>query len=318
VWDNIPHVSSLSRPYRTKGVCGAVQPSMSASPSATVLSQVLQVLRPVVRLLVHHGVTYPALAAALKRVFIEEAQRELQRRGMATTHSAVTLLSGVHRRDVRTLTRETQAQAVALADTAAGSDGVAKAAPSQSTQAPTPPPSLAAEVVGVWMHQHRYLDAEGHPRVLPRGANQVGSFDELVHRVSQDIRPRAVLDELLRLGVAAEGEDGVRLLAEGFAPRQGFEDLAALFAANLHDHAAAAVANLRGEANFLEQAVFVDEIGEDSVRELAQASAAAWKQAMRPVMAKAHERFDADQTRPATERRQRARFGIYFYSESTE
>ncbi len=283
---------------------------MSTSHSATVLTQVLQVLRPVVRLLLHHGVTYPELAAALKRVFIDEAQRELQRRGMASTDSAVTLLCGVHRRDVRTLTREAPAQTRSGSDSA-GTSGVC-------APAPNPPTSLAAEVVGRWMHEHHYLDPEGHPRVLARGANQVGSFDELVHRVSQDIRPRAMLDELQRLGVAAEGEDGVRLLAEGFAPRQGFEDLAALFSANLHDHAAAAVANLCGEANFLEQAVFVDEIGEGSVRELAQASAAAWKQAMRPVMAKAHARFDADQARPASERRQRARFGIYFYSESTE
>ncbi len=310
---------------------------MSTPQTATVLAQVLRLLRPVVRLLVHHGVTYPALAAALKRVFIDEAQRELQRRGMATTDSAVTLLCGVHRRDVRTLTREAQAETEASANantantTTAGAKAGEKGAKGPGGAAnnlavgaatppapPAPPPSLAAEVVGLWMTEQRYLDAEGHPRALPRGATQAGSFDALVHRVSKDIRPRAMLDELLRLGVAAEREDGVRLLAEGFAPRQGFEDLAALFAGNLHDHAAAAVANLRGEANFLEQAVFVDEIGEDSVRELAQVSASAWKQAMRQVMAKAHQRFDADQARPAAERRQRARFGVYFYSESTE
>jgi hypothetical protein len=293
---------------------------MSSRESATVLTQVLQLLRPVVRLLVHHGVSYPALAAALKQVFVDEAQRELERRGMAATDSAVTLLSGVHRRDVRTLKQEAQAAAQALE--AGSNDGtnkrLIKGSATRAETAAAPPPSLASEVVGRWMHEGRYLDREGHPRVLPRGAAQAHSFDDLVHQVSKDIRPRAVLDELLRLGVAAEDEGGVRLLAEGFAPRQGFEEMAALFSANLHDHAAAAVANLRGEANFLEQAVFVDEIGEESVRELAKVSAAAWKQAMRQVMAKAHERFDADQSRPAPERRQRARFGIYFYSETTE
>jgi Family of unknown function (DUF6502) len=289
---------------------------MTSPEASTVLTQVLQVLRPVVRLLVHHGVTYPALAAALKRVFVDEAQRELQRRGMAATDSAVTLLCGVHRRDVRTLKQEAEASAQAGAK--GGIKGAAKGLANSPASDSAPPPSLAAEVVARWMHERRYLDKEGHPRTLLRGATQARSFDELVHQVSKDIRPRAVLDELVRLGVAAEGEDGVRLLAEGFAPRQGFEEMAALFSANLHDHAAAAVANLRGEANFLEQAVFVDEIGEDSVRELAQVSAAAWKQALRPVLAKAQERFDADQSQPASTRRQRARLGIYFYSESTE
>jgi hypothetical protein len=47
------------------------------------------------------------------------------------------------------------------------------------------------------------------------------------------------------------------------------------------------VANLRGEANFLEQAVFVDQIGEESARALSQVGVAAWKVAMREVMASA-------------------------------
>ncbi|MBI5718488.1 MAG: hypothetical protein HZC37_12470 [Burkholderiales bacterium] len=268
-----------------------------------VLARVLHALRPLVRLLVHHGITYAALAAALKRLFLDEAKRELQRRGMPVTDSALTLLSGVHRRDVRTLTREPRHAAAAAQET-----------PAQR--------SLASEVVGRWMHERRFLDRAGHPRVLPRGkagAGERGTFDDLVEGISRDVRPRAVLDELQRLGVAEEGEAGVRLLAEGFAPRRGADEMAELFAANVHDHAAAAVANLRGEANFLEQAVFVDEIGADSVRQLSQAGAAAWKVAMREVMSVAQQRFDLDRKAlPADQRRQRARFGVYFFSEAQE
>ncbi|MCW5634571.1 MAG: hypothetical protein KIT17_14655 [Rubrivivax sp.] len=273
---------------------------LTGGPSP-LLVRVLQALRPLVRLLVHHGITYTALAAALKPLFLDEARRELQRRGMPATDSALTLLSGVHRRDVRTLTREPRAADAAVAAPAAM--------------------GLASEVVGRWMGERRWLDRRGHARVLPRAAQAQGdkpSFDALVESVSRDVRPRAVLDELVRLGVAEETSEGVRLLAEGFAPKRGFDEMAALFAANLHDHAAAAVANLRGDANFLEQAVFVDELGEDSVHELAQAAKAAWQAALRDVMAKARERFDADQARPRPERRQRARFGVYFYSEAEE
>ena len=270
---------------------------MSAGEPGTVLAHVLHVLRPLVRLLVHHGLTYPALAQALKHVFLEEARRELQRRGMAATDSALTLLSGVHRRDVRTLTRETPKSAAAEA---------------------APPLSLAAEVVGRWMQERRFLGRQGQPRTLPRGAGVRGSFDDLVEGVSRDVRPRAVLDELLRLGVAEEVPEGVRPMAKGFAPRSGVAEMSSLFAANVHDHAAAAVANLRGEANFLEQAVFVDEITAESVHQLRQAGVKAWQGAMREVMGKARERFDADQPLPAAERRQRARFGVYFYAETQE
>lgn len=274
----------------------------TAGQPGTMLTRVLHTLRPLVRLLLQHGITYPALAAALKGVFLDEARRELQRRGMPVTDSALTLLCGVHRRDVRTLTREPRAEAAA-----GGAD--------------LPAPSLAAEVVGRWMHERRFLDKAGHPKVLARGsagAGGRGTFDALVESVSRDVRPRAVLDELQRLGVAEHTEGGVRLLAEGFAPRRGFDEMAALFAANVHDHAAAAVANLRGEANFLEQAVFVDEIGEASVQQLSLAAAAAWKMAMREVMGVARQRFDADRKLPAGQRAQRARFGVYFFSEAQE
>ena len=96
VWENIPHAVQLS----TASLPNAVPAVNSGEPGA-VLARVLHVLRPLVRPLVHQGVTYPALAAALKRIFLDEARRELQRRGMVATDSALTLLSGVHRRDVR-------------------------------------------------------------------------------------------------------------------------------------------------------------------------------------------------------------------------
>jgi hypothetical protein len=270
---------------------------MSLAPPGLTLERVLRVLRPLVRLLMHAGVTYPALATALKRVFLDEARAELRRRGMAGTDSALTLLSGVHRRDVRALTR-----------------GPARA----PATTPAPPLSLASEVVGLWVNHPDFRDAAGAPRQLARGAGEPGSFDDLVHRVSRDVRPRAVLDELLRLGVASENEGGVQLAAAAFVPRQGFDELSFLFAANLHDHAAAAVANLRGEANFLEQAVFVDQISEASARHLQQAAVAAWRRAMAEVLAEARSRFDADQALPAHERRERARFGVYYFSETEE
>jgi len=54
-------------------------------------------MQPLVRLLIKNGVTYPAFAVALKRVFLDAARAELARQRMPQTDSAVTLLSGVHR-----------------------------------------------------------------------------------------------------------------------------------------------------------------------------------------------------------------------------
>jgi hypothetical protein len=263
---------------------------MSSQPTLA-LDRVLRVLQPLVRLLVRNGVTYTVLAAALKRLFLDAAHQELAQRGMATTDSAVSLLSGVHRRDVRGLTR------------AATQDA-----------APSAPLGLAAQVVARWMNEAEFGNAQGQTRVLPKSGGP-GSFDALVAGVSRDVRPRAVLDELLRLGVVQDTEAGLVLEGTGFAPRQGFEEMSWLFAANLQDHAAAAVANLQDNANFLEQAVFVDQISEASAQQLHTVSVAAWQQAFKLVMQQAQLHFDGDAPLPAAERRHRARFGVYFYSE---
>ncbi len=286
---------------------------MTSQPTL-VLDRVLRVLQPLVRLLLRNGVTYTVLAAALKRVFLQAAQQELAARGMAATDSAITLLCGVHRRDVRELTRG-----------AVGAVGADPGTPAtRSKQATVLPLALAAQVVARWMNDAAFCDAQGNPRALPKTAkaaaeesqpNFGASFDNLVAQVSSDVRPRAVLDELLRLGVVQDTAAGLVLEGSGFAPRQGFEELSELFAANLQDHAAAAAANLQGEHNFLEQAVFVDQITAGSAEHLHQAAVLAWKQAFKTVMSQAQSRFDADaaQAQPA-DRSHRARFGVYFYS----
>jgi Family of unknown function (DUF6502) len=259
-----------------------------------VLASVLRVMQPLARLLLRSGITYPVFAAALKKVFLDAARSELRSLGMAQTDSAVTLLSGVHRRDVRQLSRGTER---------AGAGPAAE------------PLSLVGQVVARWLVEPRWQDAQDRPRGLARGDAAQG-FDALVASVSRDVRPRAMLDDMLRLGVVREEEGTVHLQADGFAPRQGLAEMATLFADNLQDHAAAAAANLHGDGRFLEQAVYVDQITQTSAEQLRRTATRAWQQAFKTVMQEAQTRFDDDaaQAEP-TQRRQRARFGVYFYSE---
>ena len=273
------------------------QPPAPTPAPTLVLDRVLALLGPLVRLLLRHGVTYPVFAAALKRVFLQQAQAELAGRGMATTDSAITLLSGVHRRDVRTLTRGEAAE---------------------PASAPPPTLGLAAQVVARWLADPAFQGADGRPRVLPREG--AGGFGTLVAGVSRDVRPKAVLDELLRLGVLDDTEAGLVLARSGFAPGAGFDEALWLSAQNLHDHAAAVLANLTGPrlrpGGYLEQAVFVDEITAESAERLHDVSVEAWRRAFALVMAEAQSRFDADAATATPEaRRHRARFGVYFYSE---
>ncbi len=260
-----------------------------------VLNAVLRALRPLVRLLLRHGVNYPAFGAALKQEFLRAAQAELAQRHVRQTDSALTLLSGVHRRDVRTLLRA-----------APGTRGPARE-----------PGGLPALVIARWLSGRNYRTRTGAPRTLPR-AGRV-SFDALVESITRDVRPRAVLEELKRLGAVHENDAGIALVAEGFAPRRGFDAMAAAMAVNLADHAAAAALNLDGARNFLEQAVFVDEVTEASCAELQKTAVSAWKKAMRRVLAESQRRVDSDAAHaPAAQRMHRARFGVYYFSEAEE
>jgi Family of unknown function (DUF6502) len=270
--------------------------------SAIILQTTLGLLKPLVRLLLRHGVAYPAFAAALKKVFLEAAQAELRQAGHATSDSAVSLLSGVHRRDVRNLTRY-----AAVPD------------PATQASAKQAPMNMATQVVARWLSQAHYLDAQGNARPLAR-VEPGGGFDALVTSVSTDIRPRAVLDELVRLGIATEIEGAVQLLdTAGLAPRQGFAEMAILLEANVHDHLAAASANLEGGSNFLEQSIFVDQITVQSAQRLHAVSAKAWRQAFKTVMQEAAERFDHDQAHAQPQdRTHRARFGAYFYTQQED
>ena len=108
--------------------------------------------------LLTHGVAYPAFAAALKQVFLEAAHEELAAAGQKRTDSAVSLLSGVHRRDVRTLGR------LASVDRAAEREA---------------PANVASQVVARWLSDPDYLDEAGQPRPLAR-YGEAPSFDSLV------------------------------------------------------------------------------------------------------------------------------------------
>jgi hypothetical protein len=262
--------------------------------SETVLAAVLALFKPLARTLLRHGVGYPAFSVALKQVFLEAAREELQQAGRKQTDSALSLLSGVHRKDVRTLTRLPRAGA----GTGEGT-----------------PMNMASQVAGRWLSEADCLDDEGAPRVLPR-AGGTPSFDGLVSAISRDVRPRAVLDELLRLGMVEEGAEGIRLLVPGFVPRQGFEEMAALLRDNLHDHAAAAAANLDTDANWLEQSLFADRLTAESAHQVHVAAARAWRVAFRSVMREAQARHAHDEIHAdAARRTHRVRFGSYFYAE---
>jgi hypothetical protein len=287
VWKNFPH--------HVRDITSRAEPAIPAppTPSDALLAACRRILRPLVRVLIARGIMLPALVTLLKRVYVEVAADSFALDGRPPTDSRVSLLTGVHRKDVRAL-RESGAPA--------GSP---------------PSPGIGASVVGRWLGDARYVPPSGQPRRLPRSAPAgEPSFNALVAEVSADVRPRTVLDELERQGLVAVDADAdtVTLLAEAFVPCQGDSAMLQLFAANLHDHAAAAAANLLAEDGrpvFLERAVYYNHLSATSVAELEREARERGIAALVELNALALARQDADATSPDAD--QRFRFGVYFY-----
>lgn len=264
-----------------------------ASPPRALLAALKRLARPLVRLLLDHQITWPALATLLRESYVEMADREFSLEGKAQTTTRVSLLTGIHRKEVRRLREE-------------GGEG--EAIPAAA--------SLGAQLVARWTGDPRFHDEAGQPRRLPlRGAEE--SFESLVESVSKDIRSRAVLDEWLRLGVVeVDSDECVALNRAAFVPERGFEEKAFFFGRNLRDHIAAAARNLRGdEAPLLERSVFYDELSRESVEELETLARELGEHALGELNRRAFALQQRDETRDAdaADRATRMTFGVFFY-----
>lgn len=264
------------------------------SPAPAILISALQhMLRPLVRLLLANGIGYTTMMETLKSVFVKVAEKDFRIEGKAQTDSRISLLTGVHRKDVKRLRK--------------GSVDLLR----QSTQV-----SLSAQLFALWTGAPEFLDASGQPKSLHRlaGRKNGPSFESLVTSVSKDIRPRAVLDEWLRIGaVDLDLDDRVHLNTEAFIPKKGFEEKTFYFGHNMHDHMSAVTHNLtEGTPPFLDRCAYYSQLSESSIEELAAAARKAGMQALQGINRRALELKAADGGKPGSNRRMT--FGVYFYS----
>jgi hypothetical protein len=257
-----------------------------------LISAVRRLLRPLVRLLIAKGVGLAALTELLKEAYVDVALNEFPVDGKKQTDSRVSLLTGVHRKDVKRLRER----------------------PTEKMAAPRSI-GLGAQIVSRWLGSKTTTDKKGQPLPLPRKADSSGvpSFDSLVSGISKDMRPRALLDEWLRLGVAHIDDDGRVVLNKfAFVPEKGFEEKAFYFGRNIHDHLAATAHNLLEEGNpKLERSVHYTGLSDESAAVLAQAAERTGMKALLEMNRLALELSEKDMGRATSTRR--INFGLYFF-----
>lgn len=262
-------------------------------PSPILVSAIEKLLRPLVRLMLSYQITYPVLINLLKSIYVQVAESEFQVNSKRQSDSRINLLTGVHRKDVKRLRAE-----------------------KHHITASQPMVSVGAQLIGRWLGSKEMVDTEGRP--LPLALKSTGSdnisFESLVEQVcKQDIRPRVILDEWIRLGVAHLEHDHVILNTGAFTPDKGFDEKAFFFGKNTHDHISAATHNLLGnKPSYFDRSVYYDQLSKESVAELADMANTLGMHALTEMNRAALARQEADKHK--TDANYRINFGIFNYN----
>ena len=235
---------------------------MSTAPEPAIPdalhSALRAVLGPLARLAVARGITHATLDELLKQALVVAADNSHADLPPHRRVSRITTATGIHRREVSRLITDLR-------------EGAAAAAP--------PARSHASELFTHWRSDPAYGDRRGSPAELPR-QGAAPSFESLAQSVTRDVHPRSLLDELVRLGLAAHDaqRDSVRLLREAFVPQGDAGRMAAVLGRNVGSHLDSAVDNLLlDDRQHLEQAVFADGLSPASVAEFRQLASEQWQ-----------------------------------------
>jgi len=259
-----------------------------------LLRPLARMLRPLVRLLIRSGVTFPIFAELLRTLYVQVAAEILEREG-ARTDSRLSLLTGVHRKEIRRLREQGEARAEVPAVV-----------------------TVTSQVIARWLGLPQYTDAAGKPRPLPRtAAAGAPSFEVLVSSVTTDVRPRAVLDDWLSQDlVSFDAEGRVVLRQAAYVPRPGSEEQLYYFARNLRDHLAAASANVANpHPPFLERGLHYDRLPPDLATRLEAHWRAAGQQMLVELNRQALAWLEASGGPLAAAPARRVHLGIYLYAE---
>lgn len=270
-----------------------------AAPPDALASALRQLLAPLARLALARGVTHATLDELLKQALVAAADQAHAALPPHRRVSRITTATGIHRREVTRLVGELR-------------EGAAQQAP--------PARSHASELFTHWRTDRAYADRRGSPAELPR-QGPAPSFETLAQAITRDVHPRSLLDELLRLGLAAHDaeRDTVRLVREAFVPQGDSARMLQVLGRNVGAHLEGAVDNLLlDNRRHFEQAIFAQGLGEASMAEFRTLVRDQWQVALDALVPALQALIERDAAEPtpadaAPQARHDVRLGLYTY-----
>lgn len=169
---------------------------MIATQQTLLLSFLRAILRPVAKFCLKSGFKIQDVTECLKEVFIEGAKAQLDTQGERITDSRLSVMTGLHRKDIPRVT-----------------EGAGRY---------VEPRGLIARVLGQWQNDPKYLSTAKKPRVLTVGSDK-SEFYKLVESVSKELNPSTVLFELERVKAVKREKRGLRLVVDAYTPKGDIE-----------------------------------------------------------------------------------------------
>ena len=147
-----------------------------------------------------------------KRAYVDVALKDFAIPGKKQTTSRVAVLSGLTRKEVQRLLSVGDDDGEEVADRY----------------------NRAARVLTGWARDADFLDRKGKPRILELEGE--AGFAGLVKRYSGDMPPRAVLDELVRVGAVEQRKDSrLQLLVQAYVPQKSTADKLGILGSDVAD-----------------------------------------------------------------------------------
>ncbi len=176
-------------------------------------------LTAVIRLCLRRSIKLQELIELSKELYVELSKESLTKSMQEASVSRISMMSGVHRKDVSRLLGE----------------GTAYCA--KQTK------DLPSRVIGQWQSDVRYTTPGRRPKTLSYEGPE-SEFTSLVASLSKDVKPHTVLFELERLGVVRKTSHGVKLLNKIFVPKGNVEEISYYLETDASDLIAAVEQNL--------------------------------------------------------------------------
>lgn len=157
-----------------------------------------KLIRPLLRFAVKSSLKIQTIIDIVRMELVNIAKEEITKKGERITDSRLSIITGIHRREIcKLVNEEGQGKEVAT-------DKISK-------------------IIGHWQENQKFTTKQGRPKVLRhKGLNC--EFAQLVYHVSKELNPATILFELERVGAIEKSDRGLTLIKQSFVPLGDFEE----------------------------------------------------------------------------------------------